>query len=91
MYEGVSVGFPRLAAIQAALAGAAKRALAIRPGVLDPLKPDVAVIAGQRAGDGVRPMGVLRAIQAAPGQQAGEPGDADAEYLLRQDVIDSRR
>ena len=40
-------------------------------------------------GDGVLAVGVLRAIHAPPRQQAGEVRDADAEHLLRQDVIDA--
>ena len=35
------------------------------------------------------PVGVLRAIDAPAREQAGEMRDADAEHLLRQDVIDA--
>ena len=59
------------------------------PCVLDALEPDVAVVAVEGLGDGVLAVGALRAVDAPAGQQAGELGDADAEDLLGQDVIDA--
>ena len=64
-------------------------AVAIFPRVLRALEPDVAVITVQPLGDRVLAVGVLRAINAAPCQQAGEIRDADTEHLLGQDVIDA--
>ena len=68
---------------------AAILALVILPRVFDALEPDVAIVAGERFGDGVLAVGVLRAIHAAAREQAGELRDADAEHLLGQDVVDA--
>src|SRR5258705_9968173 len=66
------------------------RASAIRPRVLQPLKPDVASVVGEALGDGVIALCVLRAVQASPRQQTCELRDPDAEHLLRQDVVYAR-
>ena len=63
-------------------------ALAIDPRVFEPFEPNVAIVAGKALGDGVLAIGVLRTIEAAPRQQAGEMRDPDAEDLPCQDVID---
>ena len=47
----------------------------------------IAAVAGERLGNGVLAVGVLRAIQAAPRQQAGEVRNPNAEHLLCQDVV----
>jgi hypothetical protein len=57
--------------------------------MLRALEPDVAIVGVETLGDGVLALSVLRAVQAAPRQQAGEIRDADAEHLLGQDVIDA--
>ena len=87
--ERIGVGLKSFAAIQRLLACPAKLALAIRPCVLRPLEPDIARLAREACGNRVRAVGVLRAIQAAARQQAGEMGDADPKYLLCEDVIDA--
>ena len=55
--------------------------------MFEALEPDVAIVAGERFGDGVLAGGVLGAIHAAPRQQGGDLRDADAEHLLGQDVV----
>src|SRR5438105_688398 len=64
-------------------------ALRVTPRVLQPLEPDVARVASEALGNGVLALGVLRAIQASPRQEAGEICDSDAEHLLGQNVIDA--
>ena len=59
------------------------------PGVLDALEPDVAGLGREGLRDGVLAVGPLGAVDAAAGDQAGELGDADAEDLLGQDVVDA--
>src|SRR5258705_7277116 len=86
--ERVSVGFKRFAAFERLLARAAVHAPAFSPRVLHTFEPDVARVAGEAFGDGVLALSALRAIHAAPRQQAGEMRDADAEHLPCQDVID---
>jgi len=51
------------------------------------LNQDVPVVGGEALGNGVLAFGVLRAIDAPARQQAGDLRDADAEYLLGQDMI----
>ena len=87
MDERVGVGFELFATVKRLLACAAVLALAVNPRVLGALEPDVAIVAGERLGDGVLALGVLRAIHAPARKQAGEMRDADAEHLLGQDVI----
>ena len=72
------------------MAGAAKLAFALYPGVFGALKPDIAHIAGKAVGDGMRAVGIFGAIHAAPRQQTGQARDGHAKYLLRQDVVHAR-
>ena len=81
--------FQRVAPVQGLLAGAAVPALAFRPAVFLSFEPDVPLVAGKAFRDGMLAIGMLRAIHAAPRQQAGEVRDADAEHLPGQDVIDA--
>ena len=87
MNKCVGVGFQCLATIHCSLAGPAKRALTIDPSVLGTLKPDVARITVKALGNGMRAIGVLGAVHAAPRQQASEFRDADTKHLPGQDVI----
>ena len=87
VYEGVGVSFQTLAPVQRGLAGAAEGALALGPGVLGALEPDVARFTARSRDDGVRAVGAFGAVHAAPCQQTGQPRDADAKHLLREDVV----
>ena len=64
------------------LADPAKHASAFYPCVLRPFVPNISRIGVESFGDGVGAIGVLRTIQAAPRQEAGEMGDGYAKYLL---------
>ena len=59
------------------------------PGVLDRSNQMLPSSVVERLGDGVLAVGPLRAVDAAAGEQAGELGDADAEDLLGEDVVDA--
>ena len=87
--ERIGVTFHLRAAIQGALACPAKGAFAICPGMLDAFKPDIARLAVEMLGNGMGAIGVLRAIQAAARQQAGQVRNANAEHLLGQNVNDA--
>ena len=85
--ECVGMGFKTFGPVENGFCSAAKLALVAIPRVFDALEPDVPIVAGEGFGDGVLAGGVLRAIDAAPREQAGDLRDADAEDLLGQDVI----
>jgi hypothetical protein len=89
MNERVGVGFETFATIEGVLIGTAVLAPVSHPCVLRALEPDVAVITVEALGDRVLALGVLRAINTAPRQQAGEMRDADAEHLISQNVINT--
>ena len=84
------MGLEVLAAVEGLLAGSAVPALAAAPTCApvrsNQMLPSLGV---ERLGDRVLAVRVLRAVDAAAGQQAGEIGDADAEDLLGQDVVDA--
>ena len=81
------MSFKPIAAIKCVLACATKFASAFRPSVFHALEPDIARIAREAVGNRVRAISVLRAIHAAPRQQAGEIRDSNAEDLLGQNMI----
>ena len=87
--ECIGVGLKSFAAVKRLFAGAAECALATHPRMLNPLKPDVARIVAEASGDGVRAVGMLRTVHAAPCQETGEICDTDAEYLLGKNMIDA--
>jgi hypothetical protein len=85
--ESVSVVLQCFFTVQNCFWCAAKFALGFTPSVLDALEPDVAIVAGERFGDGVAAGGVLGTIHAPACQQAREVRGGDAEHLPGQDVV----
>jgi hypothetical protein len=69
--ERIGVGFQPFA-IQDCLWLAPQNCTCLGPSVFHALEPDIAVVTGEALGNRVLPVGVLRAIHAAPRQQAGE-------------------
>jgi len=89
MNERIGVGFKSVPTVERLLARSAKLAPASHPCVLHPLEPDITRITGEAFDNRVQAVGVLRAVDAAPRQQAGEMRDAYPEHLLGEDMIDA--
>lgn len=88
MYPLIGVGLQRVPALVLALGRAAEHALPALPPVLDALEPNIP--AGiPEPGNGVFAVGVLGAVQAPPGEQAGQLRDGDAKELLVENVVDA--
>jgi hypothetical protein len=87
--ERIRVRVERLTSIQSLLTCATKATPAIHPCVFHPFIPDVAFVTGESFGYRMRAIGVLRAIQAPPRQEASKVGDANPENLLGKYVIDA--
>ncbi len=86
--EGIGVVFQPLRPIKNRLPCSTVTAFSILPVMFRALKPNITGIVGEPLGDGMCALGVSGAIDAPPRQQAGEVGDADAENLLGENVID---
>src|SRR5260370_9999031 len=89
MGERISVRFKTFGAVESLLASAAIFALAAQPRVLRALEPDVAGIAREAFCNRMLSVGVLRAVEAPPRQEAGDFRNRNAEHLLGKDMIDS--
>src|SRR5699024_11925839 len=59
------------------------------PRVLGAFEPNVAGLGAESLRDRMRPVGILRAVQASPSKKCGELGDADPEDLLGENVVDT--
>jgi hypothetical protein len=55
--------------------------------MIQPFKPDITVITIETLRNRVYTIGMLRAVNTAASQQAGEMGDTDTEYLLGQNMV----
>lgn len=88
MYPLIGVGLQRVPPLVLALRRTAEHALPIFPLVLNALEPDIPAGVAE-PGNGVFAVGVLGAVQAPPGEQAGQLRDGDAKELLVENVVDA--
>ena len=86
MNELVGVGLQAVVPLILALGGPAEGAALVFPAMLGVLEADVA-LNGIEVGHGVASVGVLAAIEAAAGQEAGDLRHGDTVDLLMEDVV----